>query len=278
MRCGSSPESTPPRSPSNPDGRPRRVLTRNRMGWVSAEVSELSRAWVEDCRRAGETPVLDIGAAFGAACLEALATGARVIANDLHAEHLEELERRAPAGSRLTLRPAHFPKELFFEPETLHSVHISNVVHFLTGRQLERGLAAVARWLKPGGRLYLQAVTPFQAIFEGFREEYARRVEAGVRWPGYIAKLSVYARHRQFSQMPRAVHLLDDVVLRRAAEAAGLRVERCWLFQRADQPKEIRLDGRESVALIARAPEEAGEAVQSGFEYLAADGIADPDR
>ncbi|MCO5350905.1 MAG: hypothetical protein M9913_08405, partial [Bryobacteraceae bacterium] len=110
MRCGSSPESTPPRSPSNPDGRPRRVLTRNRMGWVSAEVSELSRAWVEDCRRAGETPVLDIGAAFGAACLEALATGARVIANDLHAEHLEELERRGPAGGRVWVWPAPIPK------------------------------------------------------------------------------------------------------------------------------------------------------------------------
>ena len=88
----------------------------------------------------------------------------------------------------------------------------------------------------------------------------------------------MYARHRQFSQMPRAVHLLDDAVLRRAAEAAGLRVERCWLFQRADQPKEIRLDGRESVALIARAPEEAGEAVEGGLEHVAADGIADPDR
>jgi len=176
------------------------------------------------------------------------------------------------------LKPGHFPKELFFEPGTLHSVHISNVVHFLTGRQLERGLASVARWLKPGGRLYLQAVTPFQAIFEGFWEEYARRVEAGVRWPGYIAKLSVYARHRQFSQMPRAVHLLDDMVLRRAAEAVGLEVEHCWLFQRADQPKEIRLDGRESVALIARAPEEAGEAVDGGFEHVAADGVADPDR
>lgn len=253
------------------------MLTRNRMGWVSAEPSELSLAWVEDCRAAGELPVLDIGAAFAGAALAALRTGARVIANDLHGEHLAELVRLAPPGVRLTLKPGQFPKGLHCEPASLHSVHISNVAHFFTGKQLEYGLRLIARWLRPGGRLFLQAVTPFQAIFAGFLPEYGRRVREGRRWPGYIAKLSEYARHRQFSQMPRAVHLLDDVVLARAARENGLEVERCWLFRRVDQPRELLLDGRESVALIARVAEEGGKVVERGFEDVAADGVAKAD-
>jgi len=226
------------------------------MGWVSAELGELSLAWVEDCRHSGEHPVLDIGAAFGAAALAALVSGAHVIANDLSPEHLAELARLAPARARLTLKPGHFPKQLHLEAASLHSVHISNVVHFLTGRQLDHGLRMIARWLRPGGRLFLQAVTPFQSVFAGFLPEYERRIRAHVRWPGYIAKVHEFPRHRQFSQMPRSVHLLDDEILRRAALEAGLEVERCWLFRRPDQPKELLLDGRESVALIARAPQE----------------------
>jgi SAM-dependent methyltransferase len=254
-----------------------RKLTRNRMGWVSGVVSELSWAWVEECRLAGEGLSLDIGAAFGAACVEALRTGARVAANDLDEGHLEELRRLAGAGARLEAKPGHFPDGLHFEAGSLWSVHMSNVAHFLTGKKLEYGLRLIRRWLRPGGRLYLQAVTPFQAVFAGFLPEYERRVREGVRWPGYLEKVSRYARHRQFSQMPRSVHLLDEAVLRRTAAEAGLVVERCWYFRRADQPRELWLDGRESAGLIARAPEEAGEPLEGRFEYVPSGGVTDAD-
>jgi SAM-dependent methyltransferase len=247
------------------------------MGWVSGEPGELSTAWIEDCRNAGGMPVLDIGAAFGAASLRALEMGAAVVANDLDAGHLLELQRLAGGEARLILKPGHFPKQIDFEEGSLHSVHISNVAHFLSGKRLEQGVRMIARWLRPGGRLFLQAVTPFQSVFLGFLPEYERRINAGVRWPGYVAKVSAYARHRQFSQMPRSVHLLDEPVLRRTAREAGLIVDRCWYFRRADQPRELLLDGRESVGLIARAAQEPGDAIQGGFEHIAADGIADTD-
>ena len=40
-------------------------------------------------------------------------------------------------------------------------------------------------------------------------------------------------------------------MLARAASAAGLAVERAWLFRRPDFPRTLHLDGRESAALIA---------------------------
>ncbi|MBI5085701.1 MAG: SAM-dependent methyltransferase, partial [Acidobacteria bacterium] len=71
----------------------RRILTKNRMGWGSEQLSPLSELFVEFCRsslRGEDQRVLDIGAGYGAATLAALRAGARVIANDLAGEHLEE--------------------------------------------------------------------------------------------------------------------------------------------------------------------------------------------
>ena len=80
--------------------------------------------------------------------------------------------------------------------------------------------------------------------------EYERRVQEGQRWPGWISRIGAFSTHRQLSQMPRSMHLLDD--LRRSAEEAGLIVEQTFLYRRRDFPTSLALDGRESVGLIAR--------------------------
>ena len=236
---------------------PRRVLTRNRMGWASERLSPLTTLFVEFCASGfcGESsPALDVGAAYGAASLAALETGASVIANDLDAGHLETLRHCVPEDQRprLTLIPARFPRGLDFEDGTLGAVHASSVFHFLTGHQIQQGLCAVSRWLRPGGKLFVQAATPYQAPFAAFIPEYERRLVSREKWPGWIEKLSVYSTHKQLSQMPRSIHLLDDRMLRTLAEAVGLEVERVWLYQREDLPANLRLDGRESVGLVAR--------------------------
>lgn len=222
------------------------------MGWSSGVLSPLSLAFVEFASGCAE-PVVDIGASYGAASLAALATGATVIANDLDAAHLRELESCVPpeARTRLTTRAAHFPRELHFEPATIAAVHAANVLHFLTGNQIERGFREIARWLRPGGKVFVQAATPYQAPFARFIEEFERRTRDGVRWPGWIDKVSQWCDHKQLSQMPRSIHLLDDRLLRRAAEAAGLFVERAELSPRPDLPAGLRLDGREAVIVIA---------------------------
>lgn len=232
--------------------RPRRVLTKNRMGWASERLGAVSELFVECAAQAGG-PVLDVGAGYGTASEAALRAGApEVIANDLERRHLEELEARLSPEERRRLRvkAGRFPRQIEFEDGSLWAAHASNVFHFLTPRQVSEGMRKLARWLRPGGRVFVQAATPYQGAWAGFAEEYLRRVERGEAWPGLIEKVSEYVSHRQRSQMPRWIHLLDDTVLRREAEAAGFTVERAWLYQRADLPAGLRLDGRETVGLV----------------------------
>jgi len=241
--------------------RRRKPLTRNRMGWISEVLGPVSVLFVEFCATGfcdEAAPALDVGAAAGAASEAALRAGAWVIANDLDAAPLKELERRVrregseAEQARLCVKPGRFPREPHFEPESLGAVHACNVFHFLTGNQLALGVGKVARWLRPGGKLFVQAATPYQAPFEAILPEYERRVARGAKWPGWVEKIGAYSKHRLLGQMPRSIHLLDEKVLTRVCVDAGLEVERAWLYRREDLPESLYLDGRESVGLVAR--------------------------
>lgn len=232
------------------------------MGWISEQISPLSELFLDFCREGhcnwNESAALDIGTGYGLVAIAALHAGAWVVANDMDPRHLEELERRAELAvspevrRRLSLRPGQFPQDLFFNEGSLGAVHAANVLHFLTGRQLTLGLGRIARWLRPEGKLFVQAATPYRAPFAPFIAEYERRVAAGEKWPGWVEKLSVYCAHRLVSQMPRAMHFLDDRILNRLALEAGLTVEQAWLAPGDDLPADLRLDGRETACLIAR--------------------------
>jgi len=178
------------------------------------------------------------------------------VANDLEPAHLDEIARRAAETpehglERLTLRGGRFPEELRFEEQSLAAVHAANVLHFLTRRTLGRGLRDVARWLRPGGRVFLQALSPYQRPFEAFIAEFERRRAAGAEWPGWVEKISAWSEHGQISQMPRSLHLLDERTLGRELERAGLRVERVEMARLRGVSPSLYLDGRESVAAVA---------------------------
>lgn len=233
----------------------RRIPTRNQTGWTSNQLNEVSRLFAAFC---GQTrrPVLDIGAAYGIASLAALDAGATVIANDLEPQHLEVLRQSAgpERERRLILIPARFPRHLRFTAGSLDAVHASNVLHFLTPPQMEQGFAAIYHWLAPGGRLFVQASTPFQQPFQEFVPEFLARKRSGQPAPGWIENTRDYSAHRRLDQIPASLHLLDDATLRRFAEAAGLHVIDAWLYRRSDLPASLNLDGRECAGLIAERP------------------------
>jgi SAM-dependent methyltransferase len=236
--------------------RHRRIPTRNQTGWASNQLNEVSELFVAFCRLA-TLPVLDIGAAFGIASLAALDAGAIVIANDVAPEHLAAIASKVKTeyACRLTLLPGRFPAQLKFPEASFSAVHASNVLHFLNGPELALGFSLIARWLTPGGKVFVQASTPWQQPFKDFVSEFQSRRDAGADWPGWIDNTAEYSRHRKLGQIPSKLHLLDDFTLRRCAESAGLEVEAVWIYRRRDLPASLFLDGRECAGLIARKPE-----------------------
>ena len=231
----------------------RRVPTTNKMGWSSNTLNELSELFVEACAKPFITAI-DIGAALGIATLPALAGGAHLLANDSSQQHLLELKNRTPEADKahLTLMPGRFHRDIKLPAESLDLAHASNVFHFFTGRQIEQSAALLQHALRPGGRAYIIAATPYMSTFEAFIPTYEARVQAKAPWPGWIENTRDFSTHRLLSNLPKSIHLLDASVLTRVFEAAGFETERCWQFRRRDLPKSIHLDERESVAWIGR--------------------------
>lgn len=211
------------------------------MGWHAASLSALSEEFVAACRPG--VRVLDIGAGSGIASRSALEAGAMVTANDIDASAIV-----APGA---VIVPARFPRDLHFEDSSFDLVHAASVFHFLTGNQVAYGLRSIRRWLRPGGRLYVQAATPYQLPFASFVTEFEHRKSAGEKWPGWIEKTAAWSTHKRLGNMPASVHLFDHVTLARYAEEAGFQVESARLFRRADLNPSLFLDGRETVALVA---------------------------
>ncbi len=229
-----------------------RIATRNRTGWTSSALNEVSEMFVAACEPG--VVAMEIGAAFGVAVLPALARGAFVVANDLDEGHLQEIWKRCPEADRPRLRllPGRFPRNVQHPGASVDVLLASNVLHFLTGPQLCKGIASFAHWLRPGGQLFVQAMTPYVAPFAEFLSEYSRRRAAQQAFPGWIENARAFSRHGLLSQIPRSVHLLDATVLASLFAGPEWVVERCWEYRRRDLSKTMWLDGRESVACVAR--------------------------
>lgn len=212
--------------------------------------------------------VLEIGAAFGAATLQAIANGATVFCNDIDAENLavvrqRYLEESATEGnpvtgdsSKLVLVPGALPDELVGLPDKqFDAILICRVLHFFSGAKIEQSLALLARLLAPEGKIYIVCETPFLKNWQKFIPEFLSRVESGVEWPGEITDPATYESSGRAASLPQFVHWITREVLERSLVKAGFEVEHAEYINRKGQfPDDLLLPeyGQESVGAIGR--------------------------
>lgn len=237
--------------PAEPNGF---IKTLNNMGYMTSTLDPFSKAFAEFAPKA-PGPSLDIGAAYGVATLDALNTGAEVIANDIDARHLDILRDRAPEKqrNRLKLLPGAFPDDLSLADGSVGSILICRVLHFFNGAKIEESAKILFKWLASGGKVFIIAETPYLKNFQTFIPIYEERKAKGNPWPGFVEDVMAIAPERGAS-LPAEMHLLDPEVLSRVFSQAGFIIEKAETFARPEFPEDIQLDGRESVGLIARKP------------------------
>lgn len=230
------------------------VPTLNNMGYMTSTLDVYSQKFVEFAPVA-PGPCLDVGAAYGVATLAALERGAHVIANDLDERHLEILKARAPEELRnkVQLRAGSFPDDLEFAPGSLGAALLCRVLHFFDGPSLSKAAGALYSWLRPGGKVFAVAETPYLRNFTTFIPIYEERKKTGAEWPGFVDDVMAIAPFRG-KTLPPQIHFLDPDVLRAVFRDRGFIVEEVGTFARPDFPEDIRLDGRESVGIVATKP------------------------
>ena len=226
------------------------IKTLNNTGYMTVDLDRYSRAFV-DASGHEQLPVMDIGAAYGVATLQALQSGANVIANDIEEKHLQVLYHRVPDADRCRLRLLCGPfPDLDIEADSLGAALICRVLHFFDGETIERAANNLNRWIRPGGKVFVISETPFVGTLKAFASEYARRKEEGDSWPGLIIDMQAYTARA--GALPKLGNWLDVDVLTLVFSGAGFIVEHCDYFARPEFPQWLQLDGRESVGLIGR--------------------------
>lgn len=227
------------------------IKTENAMGVMFKELSPAAEAFVQYAKIA-TSPLLDIGAAYGATTIPALENGAEVIACDLSEAHLSILRKSTDQIFIHNLKTwsKKFPDELHIENESLSGILISNVLHFMDGESITHGLQQCCNWLKYDGKLFVTVMTPHLSFYYQLLPEYKKRVQEGIEWPG-IFNPKLVATDKWRDNLPDFVHLFEMDVIKRVIEQAGFTIDKIEYFCYKNYPDEHRTDGKEFISLCA---------------------------
>lgn len=148
--------------------------------------------------RAGVRPLfLDAGSGIGFNTRKLVALGAKVVAVDQSAEQLALLRAFLSDEER----PAVYLNDgdlldKSFEANSFDGILSSHVLHYLSPRAIQSLLHQFHAWLKPTGRLYIQAFNSHFQPFHWFQEEYQANKRNGKPWPGFMRGAHARVRER----------------------------------------------------------------------------------
>jgi ubiquinone/menaquinone biosynthesis C-methylase UbiE len=230
------------------------IPTLNKMGYMTQFVDEYSQRFIDDAEHA-KAPLLEIGAAYGIATLEALRKGAKVISNDLDEKHLKILEEICPSNIRqnLTLLPGKFPEEIDIQDNSISSILMCRVIHFFTPDEIALTFKKSFDMLVPGGKLYIVADTPYQKNWAKFLSIYEQKKRNGDKFPGLVTNSDDYVTDLGFN-LPQMLNFMDDEILHRELTHSGFVIDKLEYINRLKYPDTVRLDGRESIGATAIKP------------------------
>ncbi len=184
--------------------------------------------------------IMDIGGAIGIQAFPLLTAGAKVTVVDLSDTDLKKLTDSIPHDLRQNLETitANFPNSTNLNRQDwknkFNIILMSHVAHYLTGDELRTGIQSIWKWLKPGGRLFFQALTPYSNPYAWrmFQDEEAQK--QGAEWPGYFTESEKIDFKNQFPEknvtmfdkhsMPNSGHPISPQIIQRELENNGFEV------------------------------------------------------
>jgi SAM-dependent methyltransferase len=228
-------------------------VTLNDMGVEGEWKNPISEAFLDDVE--GKT-VLEIGAAYGALMEQALKRSAKEYhANDIDDRHLAEALEKIPKDFKGVVKtyPGIYPAKVHLSAGFYDAVVVVRVLHFLNPESLKAMLQDIHRVLKPGGKAYVVAWTPFNNHAQKFIPEYHRRVATQQAYPGYVESLLPWAPEGStcdsfYGFYCSSFLFLESRELANAFANQGFVVQKAFDFS----SRAWHLDGKEAAGIIAQ--------------------------
>ena len=136
-------------------------------------------------------------------------------------------------------------------------IYVGNVFHLLTPDQFELAVKNLYLLLKPKGRIYITAFSPYLKPYKDFIPEYKKSIETGKKYPGFIKSLGDYVNIDGpiplsiKNMLSDSFFSLDVKTLRGTFQDNGFKVLECKYVPFSHKSKLWSYDGREYVIIIA---------------------------
>jgi ubiquinone/menaquinone biosynthesis C-methylase UbiE len=229
--------------------------TLNNKGFMFENIDEFAEDFIKFSGESDDA-ALELGCAYGIASIAALKAGATLTACDMDQGHLDILKSRTPENlhNQLTTVQGKLP-DVDLPENHFGTLLCSRVLHFMTGDDIDAAVKNMYRWLKPGGKLFLVADTPW-GIWRNFIPTWEKNVANNERWPGHMEPTMAYLPFaKETSVGPEFMNLMSPQLLCRSAREAGFDVRKCSYISREDFQTKGRLDGRENCGIMAVKPD-----------------------
>jgi SAM-dependent methyltransferase len=235
--------------------------TKNGKGVMDSKINELTHRFIED---ALGKEVLEVGSAYGKVACEVLEKNKQTqyTLMEIDKKHLslaaKNINDKAP-GCKATFVYGDISDKEIQLLQKFEAILVAHVLHFLPPDKLENAVKNVFDLLKPEGKVYVSAVTPYVKLFEAFTSEYEKRVLSGDEFPGAVKSLRLW-QNKIFQDLSHAIDIdqpftfLNVPELTKAFEKAGFKVLECRLADIGESWPQWELDGKEDVILIAQKP------------------------
>ncbi len=212
--------------------------------------------------------ILHVDAQFGHIALDVLKSNvAEYVATDSDKRHLAVIAKRAnkliPTKNLKALKLFHgsFPNSFKeFADNSFDVILLDRVLHFYTPDQVTKAIKETLRILKPGGKVFIVAITPYVRRFESFIPQYKQRLLLKHRYPGHVKNLKYFANPEvttpeQLNQMhDKSFMFFDAQFMHFFLSKTGFVVDKAFEFALGFKSITWALDGRELVGAVARKP------------------------
>ncbi len=216
----------------------------------------------------GKKRVLQIDATFGHHTINALEKPiSEFITTDTCISHLAitamRIHNLLPDDRSSSVKFFHgpFPKSFkYFKSNSLDAVLLNRVLHYYSPKELIKTMKELLRVLKPGGRIYVIAITPYVNRYKSFIPLYKQRLILKQQYPGYLNNLRNFADQEvttpnQMNQIEDGAFIFFDAqFMYRLLSENGFIIRKCYEFSLSHTSDIWQLDGRELVGAIAQKP------------------------
>ncbi len=226
------------------------------MGYQALAEDSFSKEFVHQSGLLGglNKPALELGCGFGLTARNAIKAGADLYCNDLESRHLLSLQEKLSdeERKRCHLIPGDMC-ELEIDEDKFSIILCSRVLHFFDGDVVDLVLKSMKRWLVSGGLLFIVVETPFLGNWKKFIPVYERNKKNNIMWPGFVDVASDFEDAGRSGNLPSFMHFFDLDTIAKALFKAGFSIEKISYIDRFESfPKDLLLDGRESLGAIAK--------------------------